>query len=223
MLTQEGREMIAAATAKAEASTSAEIACVVTHEVSAYREVPIAVGAAAALVLPALAVAAGLELQPLAAPFTGWTAAHGPAVAGPVLTVYAALQALVFAAAAVLAAIPSVRRVLTPRGLKRQRVRRAAAQHFAGARRHLAEGHSMVLVYASLADRQMEVIADEAIHAAVGQGVWDDAVAQALATIRVSGPAAGLARAVEVCGAALATHFPDDGGANAFPDRPLEL
>jgi putative membrane protein len=223
MLNQEGQALIAAATAKAEAATSAEIACVVTEEVSAYREVPLAYGAGAALVLPPVAVALGLSLEALASPFMGWTAAHGPAVAGPVLTVYALIQVAVFAAAAAIAAIPAVRRRLTPKGLKAERVRRAASQHFAGERLHLPEGHALVLVYASLQDRQMQIIADGPVHQAVGQAVWDDAVAQALATIRTAGTAAGLARAVEVCGAALATHFPDDGGKNVFPDRALEL
>lgn len=223
MLDQAGQDLIVAATARAEAATSCEIACVVTEEVGTYREVPLAYGAGAALVLPPVGVALGLSLEALAAPFMGWTAAHGPAIAGPVLTVYAVVQVAVFAAAAALAAIPAVRRRLTPRSLKAERVRRAASQHFAGERLHLAEGHALVLIYASLQDRQMQIIADAPIHEVVGQAVWDDAVAQALATIRTSGTAAGLARAVEVCGAALATHFPDDGGANVFPDRALEL
>lgn len=223
MLSDAERDLIASATAKAEAATSAEIACAVIEEVSTYREIPIAFGAGAALVLPPVAVALGLELEPLAAPFMGWTAAHGPAIAGPVLTVYAVLQAVVFFVATALAMAPSVRRALTPQGLKARRVRRAATQHFAGARQHLTDGHAMVLVYASLADRRIEVIADAAIHQKVGQAVWDEAVREALAAIKASGTGAGLARAVEVCGAALAANFPDDGGKNAFPDAPLQL
>ncbi|OYX32372.1 MAG: hypothetical protein B7Y99_08685 [Caulobacterales bacterium 32-69-10] len=223
MLNQADQALIAAATAKAEAATSAEIACVVTEEASIYREVPLAIGAGAALLLPPLAVALGLELDALAAPFMGWSAAHGPAIAGPVLTVYAIVQVAVFAAATAIAAIPAVRRPLTPRGLKEGRVRQAASQHFAGERLHLPQGHFLVLIYASLKDRQMEIIADGPIHEKVGQAVWDDAVAQALAAIKTSGTAAGLARAVEVCGAALAAHFPDDGGRNVFPNKALEL
>jgi putative membrane protein len=164
-----------------------------------------------------------LSPELLAAPLAGWTAAHGRAAAGPVFTVYAVVQAILFAAVALLACIPAVRRTLTPRALKQRRVRRAALQHFAGARLHLRPGRPMVLIFASLADRQMEIIADEAIDAAVADGVWDETVAQALAEIRMHGPGAGLAKAVALCGATLARHFPDDGGANAFPDRALEL
>lgn len=223
MLNQADQDLIAAATARAEAATTAEIACAVIEEVSAYREAPIAAGAAAALLIPPVAVALGLRLEPLAAPFAGWTAAHGHAAVGPVLTAYALVQVVLFALTVAVASIPAVRRRITPRSLRQSRVRRAAAQHFAGARLHLDPGRSMVLVFASLADRQMEIVADAAIHAKVGQGVWDDAVAQALAAIRTDGTAAGLARAVEVCGAALAIHFPDDGGGNAFPDRAVVL
>ncbi|HTI68177.1 MAG TPA: TPM domain-containing protein [Caulobacteraceae bacterium] len=223
MLSEADRALIAAATVKAESETSGEIACVVTEEVSAYREIPLAAGAGVALLGPPLAVALGLRLEAFTAPFAGWTAAHGPASAGPILTVYAVVQVMLFALAVALASVPAVRRALTPRGLKQRRVRRAALQHFAGARQHLAPGQTMVLIFASLGDRQMEIVADEAIHAKVGQGAWDEAVAQALATMRTSGAAAGLAKAVEVCGATLAAHFPDDGGGNAFPDRVLEL
>ena len=35
--------------------------------------------------------------------------------------------------------------------------------------------------------------------------------------------AAGLAKAVELCGAAMALHFPDDGAPNAFVDRPIQI
>jgi putative membrane protein len=223
MLSEEGRDLIAAATARAEAATTGEIACIVTEEVSAYREVPLAVGVVLALAVPPLAVALGLSLEDLAAPFAGWTAAHGPAAAGPILTVYAFLQVVLFVAGVGLGAIPVVRRALTPNSLKQRRVRRAAMQHFSGARQRLAAELPMILIFASLSDRQMEVIADETIHAKVGQQAWDGAVAEALRTIRAQGTAAGLARAVEICGATLAAHFPDDGAANALSDRPVEI
>ena len=222
MLDEAGQALIAAAVSRAVASTSAEVGCVVTGEVSQYREVSIATAAAVALLAPPLAVALGLRLEALAAPFSGWTAAHGPA-SGPALTLFVVLQVVVFGLAALVASVPSVRRTLTPRSLKERRVRRAAQLHFAGARHHLEAERPLLLIFASPDDRQMEIIADEQVHARVGQAVWDDAVAQALATIRTSGTAAGLARAVEVCGAAVAAQFPDDGAPNAFPDRAAEV
>jgi putative membrane protein len=223
MLSQADQERVSAAVAKAEAATSGELICVLTEEVSGYPEVPLAWSAAAAILLPPVALALGLRPDRIAPEIWGWTAAHGGEALGRVLTAYTLLQIAVLAVFAGLLAIPSVRRRLTPRGLKAARVREAAERSFAGARLHLAPGQPAVMIFAALAERRIEVLADETIHAKVGPAAWDHAVAQALAAIRADGPAAGLVRAVEVCGETLASHFPDDGGGNRFPDRALVL
>ena len=59
MLTQSDHKRIAAAITEAESKTSGEIFCVLAHEVSRYREVPLAWAAVAALVAPPLAGAGG--------------------------------------------------------------------------------------------------------------------------------------------------------------------
>ncbi|HTK34674.1 MAG TPA: TPM domain-containing protein [Caulobacteraceae bacterium] len=223
MLNDAELDRIAAAVADAEANTSGEILCVVAAKVSDYRETPLAWAAAAALIAPPAAVVLGLRLDRLADQFSGWTAAHGGAPIGPFLSAYALFQAAVFVLALAVVSVPSVRRALTPRSLKQRRVRKAALAHFAGARPLLAPEKTAVLIFASIEDRQMEIVADAAIDAKVEQSVWDEAVCQALAEIALDGPAAGMATAVALCGAALAAHFPDDGAPDAFPDRPLQI
>ena len=59
MLTRTTSDRISAAIAQAESKTSGEIFCVLAHEVSHYREVPLFWGAVAALVRPAAAGAGG--------------------------------------------------------------------------------------------------------------------------------------------------------------------
>lgn len=226
-LTQADKERIAQAVAAAEARTSGEIMCVMTEEVSAYREVALAWAAAVALLVPPLAFVVGVQPLSVADALGGWSIAQGSPGAeariGLALTLYAAAQAVLFAAAMGVFTIPAVRRRLTPGGLKDRRVHRAAFQHFVGTGLHLRPDQTGVLIFASIEDRRMEVIADEAIHAKVGQGAWDEVVREALAAMRGGSPADGLARAVTLCGDLLARHFPDDGRPNAFPDRPLEV
>jgi putative membrane protein len=225
-LTPADHERIAAAVAQAEARTSGEIMCVLTEEVSAYREVALGWAAAAALLVPPLAFFAGAHPLTVAEALGGWSIAQSPAAEARIalaLTLYALAQATLFAAALLLFSAPPVRRALTPGALKDRRVHRAAFRHFVGTGLHLRPETTGVLIFASIADRRMEVIADEAIHRKVGQGAWDEVVAQALAAMRQGGPADGLARAVALCGELLARHFPDDGRPNAFPDRPLEV
>src|SRR5262249_6213728 len=128
LLTPEEHAEIRAAIQKAEQTTSGEIFCVVAEEAADYRETPIAAGALAALVLPALLLLAGLDPNAL---LGGWRAGHFAAVESHLVSTAALLlaaQAVIFALAALIATIPAVRRWLTPRGLKRERVRRRALE-----------------------------------------------------------------------------------------------
>jgi putative membrane protein len=80
-------------------------------------------------------------------------------------------------------------------------------------RLHQTSGRTGVLIFASLAERRVEVVGDEDIHAKGGDVVWDSAVAAALAHIKTGDVAGGLIAAVNICGKALAEHFPPDGSA----------
>ena len=204
MLSENDHKRIADAITLAESKTSGEIFCVLAHEVSRYREVPLVWASAVALVLPALAVLAGFD------PFSGiW----GDISRREMFTAYAVLQAALFLAVALIVAQPAVRRLMTPRFLKRHRVRQMARHHFAAGGARLSHAEPHILIYASLADRQVELVAHDAIHRAVGEGPWNAAVAAVTAGMKARQPAQGFIRAIEICGEALAAHFPSDGHA----------
>ena len=216
MLTKADHQHIIAAVAAAEDKTSGEIFCVLAHEVSRYREVPLAWATLAALVLPPLVVLVGLPRIALGTIFSSWTddSLHGAEqLILRVLSGYTLLQAGIFLVVALVVALPRMRRVMTPRFLKRHRVRQVARHHFAasGARVSNAEPH--VLIFASLRDRQVELVAHEAIHKAVGDGPWNASVAAVVEGMKAGKPADGFVRAIEICGAALAEHFPSKGPA----------
>ena len=226
MLTQSDHDRIAAAITEAESKTSGEIFCVLTHEVSRYREVPLAWATAAALVAPPLLVLAGLHRLALADIFSSWTDETVRAVESVILralTTYTLLQAGIFLGVALVVALPSVRRLLTPRFLKRHRVRQMARHHFAASGARLSHAEPHILIYASLSDRQVELVAHRAIHDAVGEGPWNAAVAAVSDGMKAKKPADGFVRAIEICGAALAKHFPPDGPPkNLLPNDILE-
>jgi putative membrane protein len=84
-----------------------------------------------------------------------------------------------------------------------------------------AEPH--ILIFASLADRKVELVAHRAIHKAVGDKPWNEAVAAVADGMKNRRPADGFVRAIEICGAALAEHFPSEGPArNQLPNTLLE-
>jgi putative membrane protein len=224
MLKPQDHKRIAEAIAAAEANTSGEIFCIVADEVSKYREIPIAWGAAVALIAPPAALLFGLHPWTLGDFGSGWNDAPNLGqVVAQTLAIYAAAQAVLFALTAFIVAIPPIRRALTPRFLKRHRVKRTAYAHFASTGLAHTELRTGVLIFAALKDRQVELVADEAIHREVGDVAWDSAVAALVKGIKSRDPASGFIRAVEICGAALTEHFPSKGPHAPHGDGVVEL
>jgi putative membrane protein len=227
MLSQQDHKRIADAITAAEDKSSGEIFCVLAHEVSRYREVPLAWASIAALALPPLALLAGLHRLALSDIFSSWTDDSLRAVEGLIvraLTGYALLQAGIFLIVALAVAHPKVRRLMTPRFLKRHRVRQMARHHFVAAGARLSHAEPHILIYASLWDRQVELVAHAAIHKAVGEGPWNAAAAAVTDGMKAGKPADGFVRAIEICGDALAAHFPRTGPAeNKLSNEILEI
>jgi putative membrane protein len=220
MLSKADHEHIAAAVAAAEARTSGEILCVLARKVSNYRETPLAWGAGASLLLPPLGVALGLRHSLGGA---GWASSTDGAI-DMALGGYALAQVFIFALVALaVAAFRPIKLALTPGLLKHRRVRQAAMGQLMATRLLGSEIGAAVVIFASLEDRMVAVVADEAIHAKVGDQAWDRAVAAVLAGIGRGEAAAGFIEAVESCGALLAQHFPAEGAAHHLADGVLEV
>jgi putative membrane protein len=227
MLSEAEHQRIAEAVGAAEAGTTGEIVCVMAREVSNYREVPLAWAAAVALLAPLVALLLGADPAMLTPWRHDWTVGHAAAVGSaltPALETLIVAQVVLFALVAAVASIPPVRRLLTPSPLKRRRVHRAALQQFLATGLHLEAGRTGVVIFAAPTDRRVEILADDAIHAAVGDAVWNAAVAAVQSGMRRGDPAEGFVRAVQLCGDALAQHFPAAGPKpNAISDRLLEI
>jgi putative membrane protein len=224
MLSAADHQRIADAITRAESKSSGEIFCVLAHEVSRYREVPLVWASLAALLLPPLVLLAGLRPLGLEDFFSNWTDARpAESLILRMLTTYSLAQAGLFLIVALVVALPKVRRALTPRFLKRHRVRQVARHHFVASGARLSHAEPHILIYASLYDRQVELVAHDAIHRAVGEGPWNAAVAAVTEGMKSGQPADGFVRAIEICGEALAAHFPSDGHAkNLLPNEILE-
>jgi putative membrane protein len=76
-----------------------------------------------------------------------------------------------------------------------------------------------VLVFVSLAEHYVRIVADEAIAQKVHGSEWQAAVDALTAHMRSGRIAAGLITAIERCGAVLAEHAPPDGSGDELPDR----
>ena len=103
-----------------------------------------------------------------------------------------------------------VRRALTPRAFKRDRVRRRALEQFAAKNLHLTRDRTGVLIFVSFAEHMAELIADEGIADHVEPRIWDEAMAALVAGLRRGAPGEGICAAVNMCGEVLAERFPPD-------------
>jgi putative membrane protein len=225
-LTDTDRDRIAQAVAAAEAKTSGEIVVVVARQVSTYPEVPLAWAAAVALLVPPLAVALGARPLAVSGALGQWVTGHVAAldaVVAGAIGAYALIQAGLFAIAWLVFCIPAVRRVLTPGFVKAARVRQAALAQYVATGLPARDEATGVVIFASLDDHRVEVVAEPLIDEKCGKDAWDQAVAAVVAGMKSGQPGDGFARAVEICGEVLARHFPDDGGPNQVPDRPVEI
>jgi putative membrane protein len=142
---------------------------------------------------------------------------------GLTIGLYAAAQIVLFLVVLAIVHVPAVRRRLTPASLKRHRVAGAAQHHFT-ALSGRAVSETGVLIFVALDDRQVRILADAGIHQKCGETPWAKA-AEAIGQAMKAGddPTAGIVQAVEICGAALAEHYPGAGPADpAFSPRPVE-
>ena len=211
MLTESDHKEIAAAIDAVEAKTSGDIYCIVAHEASNYREVPLAWGALLALLAPPLALIAGASPALLHALVGGWTSGQDVARAHNVMltiSLYALVQAALFAVTALVTSISVVRRFVTPGFLKRHRSLRLAQQHFVSTGLHLGRAQPHVLIFLTLMEKRVEILAEEAVHKIAGEDVWKKASDAVVEAMRGSDPTAGIVRAIKIAGAPLIEHFP---------------
>lgn len=227
-LTPADLEAVEAAVREAETRTTGEVYCVVAEDSSDYGETPLAWGAGVALLAPALLLLGGVHVT-IPDFFSSWSSSEvGLAIEGAVkraLMGTIVLQGLLFVVAAAIVAIPAVRRTLTPRGLKRARVRRRAEEQFLAKNLHLTRERTGVLIFVSLGERMAELIADEGIASQVDPRVWDKAMTALTAGLKRGAPAEGFEAAIGLCAEVLAERFPPRAGdnPNELPDAVVVL
>ncbi len=219
---------IEACVREAEARTTGEIYCVVTEESAHYTEVVIAWATVVALLGPALLLLAGVHVT-IPDLFSNWSAsdvslaietAVRRALEGAIV-----VQGLLFVLTGTVVAIPAVRRALTPKGLKRLRVQRRAAEQFIAKNLQATRERTGVMIFVSLGERMAELVADEGIAGHVDQHVWDKAMAALTAGLKDGKVEQGFVACIALCGQVLAEKFPAHPGdnPNELPDAVVVL
>ena len=169
-----------------------------------YAHVPIHIAAGIALAVPLI--------LPWMAGFFPW--------ASIILWWVFATQLLVFIIFAVVLSHDWFRYLVTPRKLMHKYAHRNAATQFLTFNTHATGGRTGVLIFVSLLERYVEIIADTAIAAKVSQSDWQSTVNDMLPHLKGYNLTDALVLGIEHCGYKLAKHFPPDAqNPNELPDK----
>lgn len=187
----------------AESRTSGEFVTVIAHAADDYLYIPVLWAALVALLIPGLlqwfAPAAWLEHT-----YT--------------------IQVIGFVVIAILFRLPAIKMRLIPAAVKRQRAHRVALEQFMLQGLHGTQERNGVLLFVSVAEHYVEILADKGVDERVEAGTWDTLVSEFVANVRANRIAEGFVQTVEACGRILEEHFPwREGDRNELPDHLIEI
>ncbi len=184
-LTPDEYDRIDAAIAAVERNTAADLDLVVTRVSDRYSLYPLVWAALSALLI------------------TGMLAMLRPGLNARIAIL---IQLIILIALTLLFDWMPIRLMLVPMRIKRAQARQLARREFVA---HNGDDHRRrILLFVSLGERYVEIIADRATHALAAESVWSKIVADFLETVKSGRIADGVVAAVEACGAVLATYHP---------------
>jgi putative membrane protein len=199
LLGEAASQRIETAVRTAETRTSGEIVPAVVDRSDDYAVVRIAVAAALAFAAGSIALASPLDprfwilpIQALALVLGYWMTGHR-----------------------------EILRRLVPVARREQRAKQAAGLAFLDFGLAETRDRTGILIYISLLEHRVVVLADRGIDAQVEEGTWDGVVDRILSGIREGRAEEGLCDAITICADLLAARFPrrpDD--VNELPDTP---
>lgn len=108
--------------------------------------------------------------------------------------------------------VPLLKRIFVTRSDMREEVEEAAIQTFYYRDLNQTVDHTGILIYISLFEHHVRVIADKGINDRVNKDAWQEIVTTIVGGIHAKTQAAAIATAVDRCADILSTHFPLKAG-----------
>jgi putative membrane protein len=104
--------------------------------------------------------------------------------------------------------IPSIKRRIIPEARIAEAVHLRSLAAFTGHGLHYTRAHTGILIFASLLERRVVVLADRGINEKVQAGTWDEIVGIVTLGLRSGNACDAFCKAIERCAEILAQHFP---------------
>ncbi len=198
-VTDDMRREIRTAVEALEKTTTGEMVCVVAQSSARYVLFPLLWAALIALLLPVANVMAANSVT-------------------------FGMQTVVFILLAVLFLATPLRVTLTPRGLRLTNCRRHAFEQFFALKMNETNKRSGVMLFISVAERHVEIIADKGINDKVLPDEWVRIVDAVVSDVRANKVQDGFLNAIRACGTVLVQHFPEvRNDVNELDDNLVEL
>jgi putative membrane protein len=202
-LTEEDRLRIEAAIIDAERRTSSELVTVIADASGHYRYMPTLIAASAVFVLSGVAL-----LLPIARDFEAFYAG----------------QVFGFIGLALGLNWRPVRFRLVPRSVKRRQAHLLAHEQFLDLGLSSTENRTGLMIFVSVAEHYVEIIADRGIREKVDDTIWRAIVDAFITEVRAGRIADGFVDAIAACTSVLAEHFPGhEGDRNELPNQLIEI
>lgn len=203
ILTESEKTAISEAIKNAESQSTGELVTVITKASDDYWFIPSLWAALVALLVPAVLILVD----------TWWKAD----------TVYT-VQIGVFLGFVLLFRIPVFKYALVPKSIKHVRASRVAREQFFMQGLQNTEGRTGILLFVSIAEHYVEVIADKGINDKVPAGTWNNVVNHFITRVKAGQYAEGFIAAISDCSKIMHEHFPATGAnPNELPNHLIEL
>ena len=221
-LSQQDRDVVTAAVAKAEQESDGEIVTIVALRSDAYHDVALHYAVLAMLIVPAkLALLPKAWIDRAATLLLGW---NGEFDRRALMIVLFVVLTLAFLIVRLILAYMPLRMALTPGRTRSRRVHRRAVELFRASCEMKTRGRTGILIYLSLLERRAEIVADKAIADQVEPEIWGEAMAVLVDAVKAGEPGRGMANAVEKVGEVLKRILPPrPTNPDELPNRLIEL
>lgn len=194
---------IRAAITQAEKTSSGEIVTVIAQNSDRYNFIPALWAALLALTVPGFNFLFGEPLSDV---------------------VTYQVQVLVFLLCSLLFRLDALKMSLIPDIVKQQRASRAAREQFLRQGLHTTVDRTGILIFVSVAEHYIEIIADKGINDKIKEDYWDATVEEFTELLKQGRTCDGFLAAIEQCHLELAKHFPAKlDNPNELPNHLIEL
>jgi putative membrane protein len=104
--------------------------------------------------------------------------------------------------------VPAIKRIFLSKDSIAEAVHLRSLAAFTGQGLHHTRAETGILIFVSLLEHRVVVLADRGIHTKVQQGTWDEVVQIVISGLKSGKPCDAFCKAIERCGEILAEHFP---------------